>query len=565
MSPWREYPPVDVASPVLTLAGNDQILWAGGAGGIARYQQSWALQNAGLTLPSVSSLCFAGDWLFAGGIEGITRSADGGETWQPIQVQGQIQPVTTIVASPRFDREPVLLSATLGSGILRTEDAGAHWKPSNFGLQNAEVNALAWHEDGVVLAATSNGIYRSTNEGRAWRATRGTDGLSFSGVAFLKTGRVVASIEDGGLLSSEDAGTNWEPLEAQLPEDAQILSLQPAGENALFLGTAEHGTLGSTDGGKTWAMALEQGAITLAEVAGTLYAGFADGQIFAIYPEKVELPRPPLHDLRFLLILEQRPLVAGLQSGLWMWSNRQGWKTPTGLPELVTALAATPDGALVLAGPDGIYRSTDQAKTWEQVYSNADEVATRLTFRANGWGWAGSASGNHVLHTRNNGKTWDLQDAPFGALPLVALQSTSDLIIAATYDSRLNIAQLWYSEDDAQTWKRGAEVRTPWPVIATNNHPPVFSLGGVLFILRPNGTWLRQTSLNRGGILRLAGNNRILYALTTAGLHSSLDHGETWTVETDCPPVVEILDLAIEKDTLYLLLTGGKVQARPVE
>jgi photosystem II stability/assembly factor-like uncharacterized protein len=571
MSPWREYPPVDVASPVLALAGNDQTLWAGGAGGIARYQhsldaqQNWVLQNAGLTVPSVSALCFTGSWLIAGGIEGITRSGDGGQTWQPIQVQGKLQPVTAIVASPTFDREPILLASTLGSGILRSEDAGTQWRPSNFGLQNGEVSALAWRADGAVLAATGNGIYLSNNEGRAWRATHGSDGKSFSSIVFLTNGRAVASLDDGGLLISNDSGATWEPLAAQLPEDVQILSLQATGDGALFLGTAEQGTLRSTDGGQTWLAALDEGAITLAEVAGKVYAGLTTGEVVAIHPEKSELPRPPLHDLRFLLVLEQRPMVAGLQSGLWMWSNRQGWKTPTGMPELVTALAVAPDGGLILAGPDGMYRSTDQGKTWEGVYSNAEEVATRLTFRANGWGWAGTASGNHVLYTRNNGRTWELLDAPFRALPLAALQAAPEVIIAATYDNRMGIAQLWYSEDDARTWKRGAEVRTPWPVIATNNHPPVFSLGGVLFILRPNGTWLRQTSLNQGMILRLAGNNHILYALTTAGLFSSSDNGETWTVEVDCPPVNVILDLTIEKDTLYLLLVGGKVWSKTID
>jgi len=329
------------------------------------------------------------------------------------------------------------------------------------------------------------------------------------------------------------------------------------------------------DGGVTWESVLDQGAITLAEIDGTVYAGLADGQIAAIHPVKADALRPPLNDLGFLLVAEQRPLVIGMQSGLWIWSNRQGWKTPGGLPELVTALEAAPDGGLVLAGPEGIYRSTNQGQSWETVYTSDEEIPTLLTFRANGWGWAGSASGSQVLRTKNHGRTWEPIDAPFGsslpgapvsgANPLVALQAAPELVIAATYNSRLEIAQLWYSQDDGETWKRGAQVKTSWAIIATSSHPPVFSLGGVLFILRPNSTWVRLNTLNRGGVLRLAGNNHILYALTAGGLVSSLDQGENWADVPDCPAVNEILNIAIEKDTLYLLLAGGKVWSRPVE
>jgi len=51
-----------------------------------------------------------------------------------------------------------------------------------------------------------------------------------------------------------------------------------------------------------------------------------------------------------------------------------------------------------------------------------------------------------------------------------------------------------------------------------------------------------------------------LLALTPNDLLRSTDRGATWTAAPDMPPAHTILDLALDGDALYLLLTDGQVQ-----
>ena len=53
--------------------------------------------------------------------------------------------------------------ATSGSGVYRSLDSGANWKPLNGGLTNLDVRLLAVASNGL-YAVTSGGIFRATYE-----------------------------------------------------------------------------------------------------------------------------------------------------------------------------------------------------------------------------------------------------------------------------------------------------------------------------------------------------------------------------------------------------------------
>ena len=89
-----------------------------------------------------------------------------------------------------------------------------------------------------------------------------------------------------------------------------------------------------------------------------------------------------------------------------------------------------------------------------------------MTFLPDGAGWAGLTTDGALLRTGDSGQTWERLGAPFGVLPLVALQAipgadaSSPSLTAATYDGRQQAVALWRSDDGGAHWRRG-ETRSP--------------------------------------------------------------------------------------------------------
>lgn len=568
MTIWEDYVSIDAPSTVLAVAVDRGRVWAGGVGGVAGYHEggdgAWQSLRAGLPLTSVTALCYAGGWLMAGGPGGLARSADGGRRWESAHIAGPVYPVSALVASPEFRRNGCALAATLGAGIYRSEDAGRTWKPASFGLQAFEVLALAWRDDDVVLAAADDGIYRSPNGGRAWQTTRGAEWEGVAALA-LAPDSALAALETGVLLRSTDGGQTWRPIDGApgALEGLHPLALVALDAEIWLLSTLERGLLRTGDAGATWQSLAPYSALTFGPPGEALYAGVEDGLVRIAGRGVGRLPSPPLHDLHRLLVAGERLLVYGLHSGLRVW-EAGGWRAAAEGAGPLTALAIAPDGAWVLSGGAGLLRSTDAGRTWETVVAGEAGMVAHLTFRPDGAGWAGSADGTRLFQTRDCGATWEALDAPFGVLPLAALQATPDMLIAATYDGRTRSAELWNATADGVTWQRGARATTPWPIVATAAQPPLLTLGGLLFVLGPNGAWEQHRVGDGAGVRRLVSDGKTLYALTPNGLLQSPDLGATWAPLPDAPPPHTILDLATGEDALYLLLGGGRVLRGPL-
>ena len=569
-------PPVDVAFPVTALASDSRGLWAGGAGGVAwaSADGAWQPRISGLPLTAIGALASAGGWLFAGGAEGIARSRDGGLSWEMVEAGGAVAPVAAFAASPRFEQDTTILAATIGGGILRSDDAGKNWEPASFGLHDREVTALAWGTGELVLAGTADGIYRSSNGGRAWRATSGSEGVAIACLTAMQDGCAVAVAEDGLVLRCTGDGARWTADEV-LPEGIVATAIAAAEGHTLVLATASHGVLRSRDDGTTWAEAAPGAALALAGYGATLHAGMTTGVIRTRDSGATwnPLPAPPIHDLRWLLPIEGTVLLAGRLSGVVRWDSAHGWERIDEMPSPLTALQLAPAGRVWAAGPAGLARSDDGGVSWTMALTDEDQgegapahrYIAHLTFGADGIGWAGSADGSRLLRTGDGGASWEPHEAPFGVLPLAALQlagkhgQLTPVLMAATYHPRLQMAQLWRTLDDGVNWQRGAQVRTGWPIVATWHAPPLLALGSSVFVERADGSWA-QTSIGQGfGVRRVAGNEQMLLALTTGGLFRSDDQGSTWTRDDAGVPIEQAMDIAVAGDVLYLLLAGGLV------
>jgi len=564
---WYFYPPLlEQPTPVMALTANADSIWAGGFGGVARYDgQSWQTQITGLHLTSVAALAWVDGWLFAGGGGGMARSGDRGASWQAVEIQGDVGAVTAIAASPNFAQDSTLLAATLISGILRSTDGGRGWTAVNFGLTSFEITALTWLHDDVVLAAAVDGIYRSPNGGRAWRLCAGTEGAPIAALGVLPNGAALGAVEFGGLLRSDDDGQTW-IHHGNLPADIQITAIL-ALKNQILIGSFAHGILRSSNGGATWTPAADGTILSMIAAGDSIYAGTDEGLLVSADGGKNWNFLPaPLHDLRRLLTANGEIYLYGMHSSPVV--ERNGWQILDSIALPMTALVASPDGALLASSESGLVRSRDGGQTWFTAVAGAAGCVHFITFQADGTGVAGSADGTRLLRSRDFGITWENLRSPFGVLPLTALQifearsGMPAMVMAATYDTRRSIAQLWRSMNDGEKWERGAEIKVNWPLVSTLEQPPVFTIGGQALFWQPDSRWDARVVGDGSGIRRLIGNERVLFALTTGGIFRSDDSGKNWeSMGEDLPQAV---DVAMDESMFYVLLAGGQLCSRPI-
>lgn len=639
---WHSLPPVILSSPVFTLAAGQNGIWAGGTGGIAWYPgqpqgnddphgnehspeatPAWQTRISTLPLSLVTALTYKEGLLLAGGVEGIACSHDEGRYWQPALLEDGIASITAFALSPDFGEDQTAVAATMENGILRTDDGGRTWTNASFGLESFEVTALAWVFGPTLLAATSDGIYRSSNAGRAWRRVYAGEELGIDTIAYLSEKVLLATIENGSLLRSLDGGTHWFIDDSTL-KNANIISLfvEPMkdGGEMLFVGTFEQGLLRSNDGGKSWEMVYDEVVLSLMSRDTILYAGTDSGVSMSDDDGQTwhDLPCPPVHDLRHLFAYEGQAMLSGAYAGIMQYTG-SAWEALPDLPQALMVTAIAPDGSLLLSSLDGLMRlefeemngraksSVDGGHRQRSPYKRQILVEGQagkvnfITFRPHGssWqAWAASEDGTRLLRSDDEGTTWQSLHPPFGILPLVALQAIPQRLIAATYDPRQYRICIWSSLDDGETWERGLEAETQWPLVATCADPPLMTISTIILLQDATGQWNKVSIGNDGGMIRRVvsmqrnGNRRddadrdephgretddgqggrdtsglyntILMALTTTGLQRSDDWGASWQQYNEDLPVEQIIDIAANATDLYVLLTGGQVWKQTV-
>lgn len=180
-----------------------------------------------------------------------------------------------------------ILAGSYGNGLYRSEDGGETWAPANAGLTAAAFRCIAPDplRPGAILAGTEPArLFRSEDGGRNWQELAGIARIAGHEQWFLPyspragavrnvyappggTGRLLASVEVGGLLASDDGGETWECAPVIEDDDIHFITGHPHEPALLYaaLGYAAlphrprgegprrfGGVARSRDGGATW-------------------------------------------------------------------------------------------------------------------------------------------------------------------------------------------------------------------------------------------------------------------------------------------------------------------------
>jgi photosystem II stability/assembly factor-like uncharacterized protein len=101
----------------------------------------------------------------------------------------------------------------------------------------------------------------------------------------------------------------------------------------------------------------------------------------------------------------------------------------------------------------GVYRSTDNAQTWEFVYDNSSFGVLSIAIDANGYVYVGKNGSSRLIVTKNNGENWEeiiLPSTSYGNVMKI-LCVGQDTIYVSTWESVGSY--ITYSFDGGETWQ----------------------------------------------------------------------------------------------------------------
>ena len=218
--------------------------------------QYWYAPNHGLPEHAViTNLHTDNDTAFCTTEDGtLYTSTDLGKTWIPRSPDFGIG--KTFLGSHCIAQSGTSLLAATWDGIFRSTDQGVTWRRSNSGLRAAELPTRIVAQGRRIYAASQGGIWASEDKGKNW--TRLNNGIaplapgSQGGGGIAVVGRALfAGIQFGGLYRSYNQGRTWQHIENGLPSDSDPFVIRSI-RGKIYVGMFSTGAYVSSDGGETW-------------------------------------------------------------------------------------------------------------------------------------------------------------------------------------------------------------------------------------------------------------------------------------------------------------------------
>ena len=287
--------------------------------------------------------------LYVGTAAHIYKSRDGGQTWATWdEGMGGVR-VMSLAIDPRSPAQ--LYAGTFGEAVWKSWDGGQHWVPDNLGLREhiSIVNAIVFdpQQPATMYLASTVGVYKRTDPSTAWgERVEGMESVyAVPLVADPKQPGLLYAGTSGGVYKSVDRAERWEPINQGLAIEA---------------------------------------------VGGALSHGVND---IALHPEETTT----------LYIGTTRGLFVS-QDGGKQWRQIQAVSGGN-----VAAILIDPaNPAVIYAGGNGIFKTTNGGTTWESVNSGLTNPHVRVLAmdpQEPATLYAGTNGG--LFKTVNGGQLWE--------------------------------------------------------------------------------------------------------------------------------------------------------------
>lgn len=313
---------LDPAKPSTVYAGTTQGLYKSTDGGATWVRQTGAdvIVNDVYVDPNQPQHV-----LLATDRGGVLRSEDSGMTFQPSNDGFTLRQVVAYAADQRDPTQVyvgVVNDKEVG-GVFASKDGGVKWQQMSSGLGGRDVYSLTMTPDDLLLAGTSHGVFRMTN---------GTWSEASSLVPPPPPAKRTVT-KKGAKTVVHPAAKREEPKGPSALSNAAVYALM-SGSDGIFAGTSA-GVWRSTNGAQGW----------------------------------TQLHVPQLTDGRHLALHGQMVVAASLTGAALSENAGESWANLMPPPTLtqISALAIDGLGNLWIGGPEGVFYSTDRGASWKTL------------------------------------------------------------------------------------------------------------------------------------------------------------------------------------------------------
>jgi hypothetical protein len=332
---------------------------------------------------------------------GVFKSVDGGLTWKPFS--------TGLPSGDKAIRAIVVVAgkvyAGTDAGLFSTADTNSSsgsWKPLAQGPNpdpghptklNASVQAVISPASGALLAGTvSSGVYRSTDSGATWKPPANNSGMPAGTTvwSFASFASSVWAATSNGIYRSANQGSTWSLKNDGIPFDVTLGVFQDTQNPAVYYAeTGSTGVYRSTDGATSWKSINGGpkgepfgGASTptihaLKEVSGPsqtrLYAATSDGLWAGTLSNQIA-PSTPVW---------RRVTPAGLGTNTIMWALSDFTTTPS--PSTLLAGTQSNGGYALSFQPPSNDGQAQNLPTWANAATKPLKVGTVLSALPGVW------------------------------------------------------------------------------------------------------------------------------------------------------------------------------------
>jgi photosystem II stability/assembly factor-like uncharacterized protein len=338
------------------------------------------------------------------------------------------------------------------SGVWKTSDAGATWKPLFDKESTASIGAIA------VAPSDTNTIYVGSGEA----CLRGN--ISYG----------------DGMYKSTDVGKTWTNLGLRDTQHIGRVIVHPRDANTVlaaamghaFGSNSERGIFRTTDGGKTWTKVLY-----VDDKTGGIDVEFDPNNPNIVFASMYQALRQPW-------VFESGGAGSGLYrstDGGVTWKRLQGNGLPEGLLGRITVAISGADSnrvyAMIETDKGGLFRSDDGGDKWELI-NDDQKYRQRAWYFSHIFADPKNADGVYVLNTgmfrsTDAGKTFNLLPAPHGDHHGLWIDPADPRRMINGDDGGATI-----STDGGQTWSTQYNQPTAqFYHVATDNRFPYFIYG----------------------------------------------------------------------------------------
>lgn len=239
-------------------------------GGRTLHDSNYGFTNRSFTMLSGAHGVLYANSVFDPGSNGVYRTDNLGLRWQRAGAQGH--DIRLLSAAPD---QPAAVYAASVHGLMKSADGGKTWTEKQAAPPGGRITAILALEHETLLAATADGVYRSTNGGN-WAPV----GIPGGVTSIMATGdHLVAAFNSQQAFTSADTGVRWKTCGEPASGAVWYGLAFDHGSSQTALAATSAGLFRSVNGCQSWSRI--SGGLSNATVSIVLFHPARAGEAFA--------------------------------------------------------------------------------------------------------------------------------------------------------------------------------------------------------------------------------------------------------------------------------------------